>query len=57
MIGRLGRGGENKHIQKVFNMSRKYYKGSKVYAVGDVDTDRHYILFAAASAAVAAIPI
>ena len=60
MIERLDRGGENKHIQSL-NMSRKYYqgsiKGSKVYAVGDVDTDRHYILFAAASAAVAAIPI
>jgi thioredoxin reductase len=30
---------------------------SKVYAVGDVDTDIHYILFAAAMAAVAAISI
>ncbi|HEU4822735.1 MAG TPA: hypothetical protein VFS97_04860 [Nitrososphaeraceae archaeon] len=61
MIGRLDSGGENKHIQKVFNMSEvlqgKYYKGGKVYAVGDVDTDRHHILFAAVSAAVAAIPI
>lgn len=28
-----------------------------VYAVGDVDTDRHYIVFAAASGAVAAISI
>jgi hypothetical protein len=43
------------YVQEV--LQGKYYKGSKVYAVGDVDTDRHYILFAAASAAIAAIPI
>lgn len=30
---------------------------SNVYAVGDLDTDRHYIVFAAASGAVAAISI
>lgn len=30
MIGRLDSGGENKHIQKVFNMSKKYYKGRVV---------------------------
>lgn len=30
---------------------------SNVYAVGDVDTDRHYVVFAAASGAVAAISI
>jgi hypothetical protein len=33
MIGRLDSGGENKHIQKVFNMSRKYYKGSTIRVV------------------------
>jgi thioredoxin reductase len=30
---------------------------SKVYAVGDLDTDRHYVVFAVASGAVAAISI
>jgi thioredoxin reductase len=29
----------------------------RVYAVGDVDTDRHYIVFAAATGAVAVISV